>query len=172
MLKRLEKFSTNSIYIMSHCYIDHSSVSQLRQLKEKLPPEVSGCEAFESMNSQAEAYLNASEASETSLPTTSGMSQQDTTTLSANKQDQINIEEQPSSSNGGTMMSHQEPSNIAEISSHPSSSRLPTESSSSSPSKSGGKELIEQFEPGVYVTYVLHKNGGKIFRRVRFRYFS
>ncbi|CAA7028084.1 unnamed protein product [Microthlaspi erraticum] len=147
-----------------------SVAEHLRQLKEKLPPEVSGCEAFESMNSQAEAYLNASEASETSLPTTSGTSQQDTTTLSANKQDQ-NIEEQPSSSNGSTMMSHQEPSNIAETSSHPSSSRLPTESSTSSPSKSGGKELIEQFEPGVYVTYVLHKNGGKIFRRVRFRYF-
>lgn len=126
---------------------------QLRELKEKLPPEVSGCEAFESMNSQAEAYLNASEASESSLPTTSvGMGQQDPTP-SANTQDQ-NIEEKPSP-NGGNMRS-QEPSGTTEA---------------SSSSKGGGKELIEQFEPGVYVTYVLHKNGGKIFRRVRFRYF-
>ncbi|ESQ56170.1 hypothetical protein EUTSA_v10026933mg, partial [Eutrema salsugineum] len=134
-----------------------SVAEHLRELKEKLPPEVSGCEAFESMNSQAEAYLNASEASETtSLPTNLGMSQQDTT-LSENTQEQ-------SSSNGGTMIS-QEPSNITDTTSHPPDSRPPTEASSS-PSKSGGKELIEQFEPGVYVTYVLHKNGGKIFRRL------
>ncbi|EFH44545.1 hypothetical protein ARALYDRAFT_493465, partial [Arabidopsis lyrata subsp. lyrata] len=127
-----------------------SVAEHLRELKEKLPPEVSGCEAFESMNSQAEAYLNASEASESSLPTTSvGMGQQDPTP-SANTQDQ-NIEEKPSS-NGGNMRS-QEPSGTTEA---------------SSSSKGGGKELIEQFEPGVYVTYVLHKNGGKIFRRVRF----
>ncbi|KAG2325885.1 hypothetical protein Bca52824_008613 [Brassica carinata] len=133
-----------------------SVAEHLRELKEKLPPEVSKCEAFESMNSQAEAYLNASEAAETS---------QDTT-LSGNSQDQ-NIEEQSSSSsNGGAMMS-QEPSNTTNTNSHPSDSRPPSEASSS-PSKSGGKELIEQFEPGVYVTYVLHKNGGKIFRRVRF----
>lgn len=140
----------------------------MRELKEKLPPEVSKCEAFESMNSQAEAYLNASEASETSLPTTMRMVQQDTT-LSSDTRDQ-NIEEQ-SSSNGGTMMS-QETSIIAETTSQSMDSpRLPTEASSSSKS-SGGKELIEQFEPGVYVTYVLHKNGGKIFRRVRFRYIT
>ncbi|PPE02334.1 hypothetical protein GOBAR_DD00668 [Gossypium barbadense] len=30
------------------------------------------------------------------------------------------------------------------------------------------KEITEQFEPGVYITYVNHRNGGKIFRRVRF----
>ncbi|KAL9817450.1 putative brevis radix (BRX) domain-containing protein [Arabidopsis thaliana] len=105
------------------------------------------------MNSQAEAYLNASEASESSLPRTSlGMGQRDPTP-STNTQDQ-NIEEKPSS-NGGNMRS-QEPSGTTEA---------------SSSSKGGGKELIEQFEPGVYVTYVLHKNGGKIFRRVRFSFF-
>ncbi|KFK21924.1 hypothetical protein AALP_AAs63887U000400 [Arabis alpina] len=144
-----------------------SVAEHLRELKEKLPPEVSKCEAFESMNSQAEAYLNASEASETSLPTTLGTLQRDTTRC-ANTQDQ-NMKEQ-SSSNGSTSMS-QEPSNTSETTSQPMDSpRQPTEGLSSSPSssKTGGKELIEQFEPGVYVTYVLHKNGGKIFRRVRF----
>ncbi|PPD95120.1 hypothetical protein GOBAR_DD07809 [Gossypium barbadense] len=30
------------------------------------------------------------------------------------------------------------------------------------------KEITEQFEPGVYITYVYHNNGGKIFKRVRF----
>lgn len=32
------------------------------------------------------------------------------------------------------------------------------------------KELIEQFEPGVYVTLIQLSNGTKIFKRVRFRY--
>lgn len=31
------------------------------------------------------------------------------------------------------------------------------------------KEITEQFEPGVYITYVYQNNGGKIFKRVRFR---
>ncbi|KAE8679939.1 XB3 in, putative isoform 1 [Hibiscus syriacus] len=31
-----------------------------------------------------------------------------------------------------------------------------------------GEEITEQFEPGVYVTFVYHRNGGKMFRRVRF----
>ncbi|TYI12293.1 hypothetical protein ES332_A09G267200v1 [Gossypium tomentosum] len=30
------------------------------------------------------------------------------------------------------------------------------------------KEITEQFEPGVYITYFYHNNGGKIFKRVRF----
>lgn len=33
----------------------------------------------------------------------------------------------------------------------------------------GQKEIIEQFEPGVYVTLLQLSNGTKIFKRVRFR---
>ncbi|KAL4312343.1 hypothetical protein GQ457_01G002080 [Hibiscus cannabinus] len=40
--------------------------------------------------------------------------------------------------------------------------------SSREASTSRGGEMTEQFEPGVYITYVRHQNGGKIFRRVRF----
>lgn len=32
-----------------------------------------------------------------------------------------------------------------------------------------GKEVIEQFEPGVYITAILLQDGTKIFKRVRFR---
>ncbi|KAJ0792979.1 putative brevis radix (BRX) domain-containing protein [Helianthus annuus] len=34
------------------------------------------------------------------------------------------------------------------------------------------KEVIEQFEPGVYVTLIQLSNGTKIFKRVRFRYMA
>ncbi|WZZ03726.1 hypothetical protein YC2023_089647 [Brassica napus] len=130
-----------------------SVAEQLKGLKEKLPPEVSESEAFDSINSQAEAYLNANEVTETSLLTTSILDQQETSPT-GNTQDQ-KIDEQVSSN-----------SSISETSN--SSKPVPTESSSSSSSKTGGKESKEQFEPGVYVTFAVDVNGNKIFRRVRF----
>lgn len=36
----------------------------------------------------------------------------------------------------------------------------------------GRKEVIEQFEPGVYVTLIQLGNGTKIFKRVKFRYIN
>ncbi|WZZ71586.1 hypothetical protein YC2023_082956 [Brassica napus] len=130
-----------------------SVAEQLKGLKEKLPPEVSESEAFESINSQAEVYLNANEVTETSLLTTSILDQQETSPT-GNTQDQ-KIDEQVSSH-----------SSISETSN--SSKPVPTESSSSLSSRTGGKESKEQFEPGVYVTFAVDVNGNKIFRRVRF----
>ncbi|KAL1212884.1 PH, RCC1 and FYVE domains-containing protein 1 [Cardamine amara subsp. amara] len=115
-----------------------SVAEQLKGLKDKLPPEVSESEAFESINSQADAYLNANEAS---LLTNSNI-----------VQDQ-KIEEQVSSN-----------SSVAET----SNSSRPPPSTESSSSRTGGKESKEQFEPGVYVTYKVDMNGNKIFQRVRF----
>lgn len=37
-------------------------------------------------------------------------------------------------------------------------------------SADGRKEVIEQFEPGVYVTLTTMENGAKVFKRVKFRY--
>ncbi|KAJ4868528.1 Regulator of chromosome condensation (RCC1) family with FYVE zinc finger domain [Raphanus sativus] len=64
-----------------------SVAEQLKGLKDKLPPEVSESEAFESINSQAEAYLNTNELSGTSILTTSILDQQETSP-SGNTQDQ------------------------------------------------------------------------------------
>lgn len=41
---------------------------------------------------------------------------------------------------------------------------------SSRQSTDGEAELVEQFEPGVYITFIQLKNDIKIFKRVRFRY--
>lgn len=123
----------------------------MKGLKDKLPPEVSESEAFESINSQADAYLNANETSETSLLTTSGHINQQEASSSVKDQ---KLEEQVSSN-----------SSVAETS---NSSRPPPSTESSSSSRTGGKESKEQFEPGVYVTYKVDMNGNKIFQRVRF----
>lgn len=40
------------------------------------------------------------------------------------------------------------------------------------PNSEERKEIIEQFEPGVYVTLIQLSKGTKIFKRVRFRYFA
>lgn len=52
-----------------------------------------------------------------------------------------------------------------------SDTRETAESVSGSPKVVAG-EVIEQFEPGVYVTLVQLTNGTKIFKRVKFRYFN
>ncbi|CAF2153300.1 unnamed protein product [Brassica napus] len=142
-----------------------SVAEQLKGLKDKLPPEVSESEAFESINSQAEAYLNKNEVSETSILTTSILDQQETSP-SGNTQDQ-KVDEQVSSNTQDQKVDEQVSSNSSISETSNSSKPVPTESSSSS-SRTGGKESKEQFEPGVYVTFVVDMNGNKIFRRVRF----
>ena len=42
--------------------------------------------------------------------------------------------------------------------------------SPSRPGREGEKQVIEQFEPGVYITLIVLPNGSKVFKRVRFRY--
>ncbi|KAH0868077.1 LOW QUALITY PROTEIN: hypothetical protein HID58_075099 [Brassica napus] len=156
-IQRFQKAAKEAFELAAKQSSKHKSATEALKsnrfgLKEKLPPEVSESEAFESINSQAEVYLNANEVTETSLLTTSILDQQETSPT-GNTQDQ-KIDEQVSSKS------------ISETSN--SSKPVPTESSSSSSSRTGGKESKEQFEPGVYVTFAVDMNGNKIFRRVRF----
>ncbi|CAN8258383.1 unnamed protein product [Cochlearia groenlandica] len=128
---------------------------QLKDLKDKLPPEVSESEAFESINSQAEAYLTANQVSET----TSRLDLQETSAYANTQaQDHPKIDEQVTP-NTSTIVS----------SSTPDSPRTsaPTDQAPTS-SRTSRKESKEQFEPGVYVTYEVDMHGNKIFRRVRF----
>ncbi|XVE65829.1 hypothetical protein DITRI_Ditri08aG0030600 [Diplodiscus trichospermus] len=119
-----------------------SITDQLKEITEKLPPEVSESETFRAMHTQAEAFLNTHGTSEDSSSLPACLE-------SSNMQDQ-RVED-----------------------SVDSAATVPSNSSGSSREAStirGGeeKEIIEQFEPGVYITYVHHRNGGKVFRRVRF----
>lgn len=154
---------------------------------EKLPPEVSDSETFKAIHSQVEDFLNTTATSNisSSLPTSLESDQQ----YSLHKTPSINESSKmldkriaridvarvtTLSQDGGNI--HQESirsprSNTRAAVSHQSSenaSRLPE----SSTMRNGEKEVIEQFEPGVYVTVLLLRNGTKIFKRVRFRYLS
>ena len=47
--------------------------------------------------------------------------------------------------------------------------RSPGVSSLKNNAYKGGKEVMEQFEPGVYMTVIVHPDGTKVFKRVKFR---
>ncbi|XVF66478.1 hypothetical protein PTKIN_Ptkin10aG0038600 [Pterospermum kingtungense] len=122
-----------------------SITDQLKEITEKLPREVSENETLRAMLTQAEAFLNTHGTSEASPSLPASLE-------TSNIQDQ-RVEE-----------------NVATAAIVPSKSSESESRSSEASAIRGGleKEIVEQFEPGVYITYVHHPNGGKIFRRVRF----
>ncbi|GLT76907.1 hypothetical protein SLA2020_485410 [Shorea laevis] len=128
-----------------------SIMDQLKEMAEKLPAEVS---TFR----QAEEFLKENGTYEAS-------------SLSANLESP-QLQEQRTQENvdaaGASLLPNDGGSSNANEAVSQQSSQNESGSSEASPIRGGEKETIEQFEPGVYVTYVLHRSGGKIFRRVRF----
>ena len=124
-----------------------------------MPPEVSESEIFRAMHTQAEAFLN--------IHGTSGASSSLPASLESSDMQDNRVEDNvdaaaavPSNDSGSSREAAPQQSSENE-----------SRSSEASAIRGGGeKEIIEQFEPGVYITYVHHRNGGKIFRQVRFRY--
>lgn len=172
---------------MRSCFINFYKVAvfliiQLKELTHQLPPEFHDSENFRSIFAQAEACLetNAASESSSSLPAIIDSNQQPAESSShqsaAVDSDQQNKPE--------TSSLESEPSNIidnrTEDSNPQESSVLCTgeaaqpqpssQNNSRPPQIRGDKETIEQFEPGVYITFVERRGGAKIFRRVRFRY--
>lgn len=64
-------------------------------------------------------------------------------------------------------------SKLAIAGSHESASQHSIDNGTKSPrvkcDSDGETELVEQFEPGVYITYIQQGSGAKIFKRVQFR---
>ncbi|KAJ7954705.1 Regulator of chromosome condensation (RCC1) family with FYVE zinc finger domain [Quillaja saponaria] len=160
-----------------------SITEQLKEVTEKLPPEVSERASLGDMHAQAEAFLKENSEYEisTSLPTNIESDQQNephrTPSVSeASKPQEHRTEDNVDaagglSQNGGNV--HQD-INGSSVSS--TGEAVPPQSSENGSRSSdrttigidGEKQVIEQFEPGVYVTLVVHPNGSKAFKRVRF----
>ncbi|XWS53809.1 hypothetical protein CRYUN_Cryun10bG0032000 [Craigia yunnanensis] len=134
-----------------------SITDQLKEITEKLPPEISESETFRAMHTQAEAFLNTHGTSEASSSPPASLE-------SSHMQDQ-RVEDNVDAA--ATVPSND--TGTSREAAPQQSSENESRSSEASAIRGGGeKEIIEQFEPGVYITYVHHRNGGKIFRRVRF----
>lgn len=131
----------------------------MKEIRETLPPEISEGETFKIVQAQVESLLHisgslASEGSSLKPP-------EPTRELKTREHLILphNIDEASIENNGSSVRNTQ--------------SRL--EGGPGMPEVSSAKaqrEVIEQFEPGVYVTLIQLPNGTKFFKRIRFRYVS
>lgn len=124
-----------------------SVTTQLKDISEKLPPEVYDSEDFKALHIKLESLLKTKENIVSGVPSSL-----------PGKNSEC---EQPEGnglpdSHSKDVVSHQSIGNGSET------PRVPTVRNESQ------RQLIEQFEPGVYVTLIQLQNGTKIFKRVKF----
>lgn len=155
------------LLIKSICVVFY--LIQLKEMKEKLPPEISDSETFKAMNAQAESLLNNS-GNEDSLPPELMTDRQYMLQKSASVSASRNNRQYHSMEHNVDGVSGQDTTHNA-YGTREAAPQSGESSSSRSLSRSEGpKEVIEQFEPGVFVTLMSFPSGTKIFKRVRFRY--
>ncbi|KAJ8774168.1 hypothetical protein K2173_009599 [Erythroxylum novogranatense] len=141
---------------------------QLKEMTELLPPNIYETEIYKIMTSQIEAYLSSSVSSEVSnqqsaFETASSINE------SSSAQDQRM--EDRKERKGTIDLSHDDEGVPQETTSSSASSTTiehETRTQEASTTRKALKETIEQFEPGVYVTFFQRPDGMKIFKRVKF----
>lgn len=130
----------------------YTFLCQLNELTEKLSPEITEDETFKALTSKVDDFL------QSDLPSQITSSSE----ITNRKYHKIKKSKATSQNNGSSADEHTASASQTST----SVSRVPKY-----PQSAEKKEVIEQFEPGVYVTLVLLSNGTKIFKRVRFRYY-
>ncbi|KVH87960.1 Brevis radix-like domain-containing protein [Cynara cardunculus var. scolymus] len=153
--------------------------SQLKELTEKLPPEISDDQTFQALNSkvddflhthgtvhrtQSRSHLQSDVPNEISISSEAANRKyhkiENSEDVEGTEDRSQNADVAPLENNGSYVGKNSE---SASQTSTDGGSRLPKY-----PSGDEKKEVIEQFEPGVYVTVIQLSNGTKIFKRVRF----
>uniref|UniRef100_I1N357 FYVE-type domain-containing protein n=1 Tax=Glycine max TaxID=3847 RepID=I1N357_SOYBN len=154
-----------------------STVDQMKEMIEKLPPDVLDSENWKIMLTRAEDFLK--EKSEFETPSNVKSQQQHELNTpnsysSSSKLQEHGIEENnetvgvdPSSQDEGNV----QVSNSSSLSNNEAS--MPSQNDSKSqhssrPGKEGEMQVMEQFEPGVHVTLIVKPGGVRIFKRVKF----
>lgn len=156
----------------------------MKEMTEQFPPEVSDGEKFRDMLTQAEQFLKENSISETSSVPSNFESEQQNAPVSNNgtyKLKEHMIEENneaagiTTSQDGGNVPQESNGSSLSNAEAVNPSQSFENDSksaNSSRPGKEGETQVIEQFEPGVYITLIVKPDGVKVFKRVRFRYYS
>lgn len=131
-----------------------------------MPPEISESESFRNLHAQIESLLETirMQVSEDNSAFPAYQNHSTPQGLSNYKEDHLSTAVQDMSHANGSAVSYAKAT-------HQSSSENGSGTLEVSQME-GQKEVIEQFEPGVYVTFVQLANGNKVFKRVRFRYVS
>ncbi|KAL1360046.1 PH, RCC1 and FYVE domains-containing protein 1-like [Arachis hypogaea] len=152
------------------------TIIQLKQMAEKLPPEISETENLRIALTQAEDFLKENSTSETfSAPSISESTRQNApdpaTDIGDSKMQEHNTEENheaavsdPSHDEGNVLQER----NGSSVSDNRTAVKPQSSEETSRLARDGETQVIKQFEPGVYVTLIVRPNGVKIFRRVRF----
>ncbi|XP_027366285.1 PH, RCC1 and FYVE domains-containing protein 1-like [Abrus precatorius] len=164
-----------------------SMTDKLREVTEKLPPEIAENETLISMRAQAEEFLNEKTDIESSSSSPSLESeQQSATDIPASDSDSSKLKEQGLEANddasgivpstyGGNILEESNNESMPNNASVSSTGVPPTRSENSSrsndsriPARDGERSVIEQFDTGVYITLIVQPNGSKVFKRIRF----
>lgn len=156
-------------------------------MTENLPPEISNDETFKGLIDKVKEYINThgSDTSSSRPPLQlDHLEESSSSSSNVAKKKYHKIDEnenvdgdQETSQNYKNAGVGQQENNEASTSNNTteSESEKNVESSSRRPKNQRSesvKEVIEQFEPGVYVTVLLLSDGTKVFKRIRFRYFN
>ncbi|GAB4850889.1 hypothetical protein Ancab_030190 [Ancistrocladus abbreviatus] len=160
-----------------------SITTQLTEVVEKIPPDVFDSESLRAMQNQAETFLEASETetseSQPSMPGDLESDQQNHENRGSIVIEATCMKDQKTadaagvrdlSQNGESIVldSNQPPASDSRESAPLQVTENGTRSPHSTKNRDRASDVIEQFEPGVYVTVIQLRDGAKIFKRVRF----
>uniref|UniRef100_A0A7N0T794 Uncharacterized protein n=1 Tax=Kalanchoe fedtschenkoi TaxID=63787 RepID=A0A7N0T794_KALFE len=138
--------------------------AQLKEMVDKLPPDVIESESFKSAFDQAVAFVS-------SMGDHKAPSFEELTSIHTQWASEGSSQSDLVQSSGNNPINDNKSSNFDKIEAAPpptSHNDANASGSSSTAKKEKLTQVIEQFEPGVYVTLVLLSDGTKIFNRVRF----
>ncbi|KAI9087456.1 hypothetical protein K1719_030596 [Acacia pycnantha] len=191
-IQKLQKNVEEATSLAGEIYSKHqvenefikSIKDQLKEMTNRLPPEVSGCNSLKIMHDQAEDFLRKIAESETPsyLPSNLQSDQLNATTdITASDGDTAKPRElKPEDNEDAAGIDSSQDGGKVQESNGPSTSsggaEVPPQSSehgsgslnSSRPRIEEETETDEQFAPGVFVTLIVRPGGNKIFKRVRF----
>ncbi|GAB2265983.1 hypothetical protein Dimus_001014 [Dionaea muscipula] len=160
--------------------------SQLKEIVGKMPPDFSDIEGLKAIQDQAENFLEASETEAPEPPSVPSELESNHQSLekrgsmvieACSIEDQRSMDPADSSDTAGIRDLSQNAESVQESDMTPASDAREsvtqeaedgTRASQATMNNERAREVIEQFEVGVYVTTIRLRDGTKIFKRVRF----
>ncbi|PWA55816.1 hypothetical protein CTI12_AA424350 [Artemisia annua] len=147
-----------------------SIISQLNELTEKLPPEIANDETFKALIDKVNDYINTygSDASSSRTPSHYDQPDESPSTSRVRRKKYHKFYEDEDVDETNKSKQNDDNAGAASQENNESSGSNTTKAKRQNSRSDGVKEVIEQFEPGVYVTLLQLSNGTKVFKRVRF----
>ncbi|XP_050889022.1 PH, RCC1 and FYVE domains-containing protein 1 isoform X1 [Lathyrus oleraceus] len=155
-----------------------SMADELREVTEKLPPEIPGSEALKQIHTQARCILRENVEFDSPFQSSFESEQQSAPNLSESDSESSNLQriegngevsEVVPSIDAGSVPQESNRSYLSSTGAFPPSSENSSRSADSHRTvQEGETSVIEQFEHGVYITVIVLSDGSKIFKRVRF----